>query len=41
MNRSIAGYMLGNLLTSVIAGAVVFVTLLVTAFPSPCCGRSG
>ena len=33
MNRSIAGYMLGNLLTSVIAGLVVFVTLLVTGVP--------
>jgi predicted PurR-regulated permease PerM len=33
VNRSIAGYMLGNLLTSVIAGAVVFVTLLVTGVP--------
>ena len=33
VNRSIAGYMLGNLLTSVIAGSVVFVTLLVTGVP--------
>jgi len=33
VNRSISGYMLGNLLTSVIAGAVVFVTLLVTGVP--------
>jgi predicted PurR-regulated permease PerM len=33
VNRSISGYMLGNLLTSVIAGAVVFVTLLVTRVP--------
>jgi len=35
VNRSIAGYMLGNFLTSVIAGATVFVTLLVTGVPFP------
>ena len=35
VNRSVAGYMLGNILTSVIAGAVVFVTLLVTGVPFP------
>jgi predicted PurR-regulated permease PerM len=33
VNRSVAGYMLGNILTSVIAGAVVFVTLLLTGVP--------
>jgi predicted PurR-regulated permease PerM len=33
VNRSVAGYMLGNLLTSVIAGAVVFVTLLILGVP--------
>jgi predicted PurR-regulated permease PerM len=35
VNRSVAGYMLGNILTSVIAGTVVFVTLLVTGVPFP------
>ena len=35
VNQSVAGYMLGNILTSVIAGAVVFVTLLVTGVPFP------
>ena len=35
VNRSVTGYMLGNILTSVIAGAVVFVTLLVTGVPFP------
>ena len=33
VNRSISGYMVGNLLTSVTAGLVVFVTLLVTGVP--------
>src|SRR3984885_14767888 len=35
VNRSVTGYMLGNVLTSVIAGLVVFVTLLVTGVPFP------
>jgi len=35
INRSVTGYMLGNLTTSVIAGLVVFVTLLVTGVPYP------
>ena len=35
MNRSVTGYMLGNILTSMIAGLVVFVTLLVTGVPFP------
>src|ERR1039458_6879108 len=35
VNRSVTGYMLGNVLTSVIAGAVVFVTLLVLGVPFP------
>ena len=35
VNRSVTGYMLGNILTSVIAGVVVFVTLLVTGVPFP------
>ncbi len=35
VNRSVTGYMLGNSLTSVIAGAVVFVTLLVLGVPFP------
>jgi predicted PurR-regulated permease PerM len=33
VNRSVAGYMLGNLLTSVIAGVVVFVDLLLLGIP--------
>ncbi len=33
VNRSVAGYMLGNLLTSLIAGVVVFVTLLILGVP--------
>jgi predicted PurR-regulated permease PerM len=35
VNRSVTGYMLGNILTSLIAGIVVFVTLLVTGVPFP------
>jgi predicted PurR-regulated permease PerM len=35
VNRAVTGYMAGNLLTSVIAGAVVFVTLLVLGVPFP------
>jgi predicted PurR-regulated permease PerM len=35
VNRSVTGYMAGNVLTSVIAGAVVFVTLLVLGVPFP------
>jgi predicted PurR-regulated permease PerM len=35
VNRAITGYMLGNLLTSIIAGAVVFVTLLIVGVPFP------
>ncbi len=35
VNRAITGYMLGNLLTSLIAGAVVFVTLLIVGVPFP------
>ena len=33
VNRSVTGYMLGNFLTSVIAGVVVFVTLLILGVP--------
>ncbi len=33
VNRSVTGYMLGNLMTSVIAGVVVFVTLLILGVP--------
>ena len=33
VNRSVAGYMLGNFLTSLIAGLVVFVTLLILGVP--------
>jgi predicted PurR-regulated permease PerM len=35
VNRAVTGYMFGNVLTSVIAGAVVFVTLLVLGVPFP------
>jgi predicted PurR-regulated permease PerM len=35
INRSVTGYMLGNITTSVIAGVVVFVTLLVLGVPYP------
>src|SRR5580692_8948571 len=35
VSRSVAGYMLGNFLTSLIAGTVVFVTLLVVGVPFP------
>jgi predicted PurR-regulated permease PerM len=35
VNRAVTGYMLGNLLTSLIAGAVVFVTLLILGVPFP------
>ncbi len=33
VNRSVAGYMLGNFLTSLLAGVVVFVTLLLLGVP--------
>jgi predicted PurR-regulated permease PerM len=35
VNRAVTGYMAGNVLTSLIAGAVVFVTLLVLGVPFP------
>jgi predicted PurR-regulated permease PerM len=35
VSRAVTGYMLGNLLTSLIAGLVVFVTLLVLGLPFP------
>ena len=35
VNHSVTGYMLGNVLTSVIAGVVVFVTLLLLGVPFP------
>jgi predicted PurR-regulated permease PerM len=35
INRSVTGYALGNLLTSLIAGVVVFVTLTVLGVPFP------
>jgi predicted PurR-regulated permease PerM len=35
VNRSVTGYMLGNFLTSVIAGGVVFVTLMIMGVPFP------
>jgi predicted PurR-regulated permease PerM len=35
VNQAVAGYMLGNLLTSLIAGIVVFVTLMVLGVPYP------
>jgi predicted PurR-regulated permease PerM len=35
VNQAVAGYMLGNFLTSLIAGIVVFVTLMVLGVPYP------
>ena len=35
VSQSVTGYMLGNLLTSLIAGTVVFVTLLIVGVPFP------
>ena len=35
VSRSVTGYMLGNFLTSLIAGTVVFVTLLIVGVPFP------
>jgi predicted PurR-regulated permease PerM len=35
VNRSVIGYMLGNFLTSLIAGLVVFVTLMLVGVPYP------
>ena len=35
INRSVAGYALGNLLTSLIAGLVVFITLTALGVPFP------
>jgi predicted PurR-regulated permease PerM len=35
VNRAVAGYMLGNFLTSLIAGIVVFVTLMILGVPYP------
>src|SRR5215472_9259239 len=35
VNKAVTGYMLGNVLTSVIAGAVVFVTLFLLGVPFP------
>jgi predicted PurR-regulated permease PerM len=35
VNRSVTGYMLGNFLTSIIAGVVVFVALTATGVPFP------
>jgi predicted PurR-regulated permease PerM len=35
VNKSVTGYMLGNFLTSLIAGTVVFVTLLIVGVPFP------
>ena len=35
VNRAVAGYMLGNFLTSLIAGIVVFVTLMTLSVPYP------
>jgi predicted PurR-regulated permease PerM len=35
VNRAVTGYMLGNLLTSVIAGTVVFITLMILGVPFP------
>jgi predicted PurR-regulated permease PerM len=35
VNRSVVGYMLGNFLTSIIAGIVVFITLAIMGVPFP------
>ena len=35
VNKAVIGYMLGNFLTSIIAGVVVFVTLLLVGVPYP------
>ena len=35
VNRAVAGYMLGNFLTSLIAGIAVFVTLMIVGVPYP------
>jgi predicted PurR-regulated permease PerM len=35
VNRSVTGYMLGNFLTSIIAGTVVLVTLMIVGVPFP------
>jgi predicted PurR-regulated permease PerM len=35
VNRAVAGYMLGNFLTSIIAGVVVFVALMILGVPYP------
>ncbi|MGH9028257.1 MAG: AI-2E family transporter [Acidimicrobiales bacterium] len=35
VSRSVTGYMLGNFITSIIAGVVVYVTLLLLGVPSP------
>ena len=35
VNRSVVGYMLGNFLTSIICGLVVFVTLIIVGVPYP------
>jgi predicted PurR-regulated permease PerM len=35
VNQTVTGYMFGNLLTSLIAGAVVFVTLMIVGVPFP------
>src|SRR5580704_577677 len=35
VNRAVAGFMLGNFLTSLIAGIVVFVTLMIVGVPYP------
>jgi predicted PurR-regulated permease PerM len=35
VNRAVTGYMLGNALTSIIAGVVVFVTLMILGVPFP------
>src|SRR5215468_9915539 len=35
VNRAVTGYMLGNFLTSIICGLVVFVTLLILGVPFP------
>jgi hypothetical protein len=39
--RNVSGYVLGDMLTSVIAGVIVFITLIAVGVPYPFSGRSG
>jgi len=41
VSQKVTGYMFGNLLTSLIAGIVVFVTLLILGMPFPLSDQPG